>query len=141
LGIGAEEASMRSIVASCALALALVATGMAAPAPGVLTTTAVHLQGLGIVLSWAPAAGATSYHVYRAIGDDAPTFVAATAAPFLYDASSPDFGLVTYYIEPRSSVSGFTYSGGECVYQNGPTISVTVSDCTKPSGHIDPRSL
>lgn len=101
------------------LALCPLALGSSTPAPEDVTAT---FDGLGVTLSWLPAEGATSYHVYG-IQDGAPTLLSQTPA---LSARVP---------------TGFSVYGVASVSINGDESSITVAGkcvTVAPVGTIPP---
>lgn len=95
--------------------------------------TAVYIRDVGTLLSWAPAPGATSYEVYRTVGDEAPVLVTTTSNVAIFDGATP-LGRVVYSVMPLSIVPGVQFSRSECVSMHGEDVSLQVSQCAGTTG-------
>lgn len=101
---------------------------------GSAVTTSVRIRDIGTVLAWAPVPAATGYEVFRKLDDGPRELIATTSTPLLFDSLTTSFGRAVYTILPFTLVPGVTYSGGQCVVQDGADVQVQVSNCASGAG-------
>ena len=99
-----------------------------------------HVDGVGAIISWSPAPGATGYEVYRGPTLDDLTLIGSTETTIFFDPDSPA-GDVWYMILSTHPATIPVLNGGigtykgACVDHHGMTgISVSAANClpTRP---------